>query len=44
MIKITNPRTGVSKTINTLGYSYEDHYKTFSVYSKAGYEVQYVAE
>lgn len=39
MIKVTNPRNGLSKDINTDGYSPGDILKTLTVYSAAGFRV-----
>lgn len=39
MIKVMNPRNGLSKEINTDGYSLGDIYKTINVYSAAGFKV-----
>lgn len=41
-VKITNPRSGLSKTINTNGYTPEDYLKTFRAYVAAGYRVEII--
>ncbi len=39
---ITNPKSGLSKTINAEGYTLMDFMKTFSAYVTAGFSVKIV--
>lgn len=43
ILKVVNPKSGLSKTIDVTNYTREENIKTYSVYTKAGYEV-YVIE
>ena len=40
-LKITNPKTGLSKVVAADHYSNEDVAKTFKVYEEAGYYVKF---
>jgi len=42
-IKITNPKNGLSKTINANNYKAFDILNTFKVYMSAGYKVHFIA-
>ena len=41
-IKVTNKKTGLSKTIDTGGYTCAEYFKTLNAYLAANYQVEIV--
>ena len=39
-LKITNLKTGLSKTVNADDYTVDDFFKTFTVYVDAGFSIK----
>lgn len=39
-LKITNPKTGFSRTVNADNYKVQDFIKTFEVYVDAGFSIK----
>jgi hypothetical protein len=41
-LKITNPKTGLSKTVNADSYTVQDFKRTFEVYVDAGFSIKII--